>query len=50
MGVTSFYALTKRSEQFSLPNVHGAQGRVIAARRANLVGNSNIDREVPHPI
>src|ERR1700730_1107010 len=43
-------ALSERREQFVIWNVHSAQDRVIAARSANLVGNSDIYGEVAHPV
>src|SRR4029078_2352784 len=43
-------ASTKHSEQFISSNVHRAQDRVNPARSANLVGDGDIDSEVPHPI
>src|SRR4030095_7930263 len=43
-------ALSQGGEQFTIANVHRAADRVITACGTDLVGNSNIDSEVSHPI
>src|SRR5205823_11268231 len=43
-------ASTECSEEFVITNVHRAKYRVTTARGTDSMGNSDIHREVPHPI
>src|SRR6516164_6244764 len=40
----------ERGKQFISANIHCAQNRIITAGRTHLIGNADIDREVPHPV